>query len=55
MTMLKGLKNVENYKSDKGKSLDEEIDGMERNCGKYSDFIYKNVDTFACRCINFDN
>jgi hypothetical protein len=50
MTMLKGLKNVENYKSNKGKSLDEEIDGMERNCDKYNDF---NLKSNPCRCINF--
>jgi hypothetical protein len=51
MTMLKGLKDVTSYVSNKGQSLDEEIDGMKRNCNKYNDFT---SDDNSCRCINFN-
>ena len=51
MTMLKGLKDVTSYESNKGQSLDEEINGMNRNCNKYNDFT---SDDNSCRCINFN-
>ena len=55
MTMVDGLKiNDNNVRTNKGQSLDIEIDGMKRTCHTWKEYTHKGKKIEEdCRCLDF--
>ena len=52
-TMVYLVSNDDDWKSKKGQSLTEEIDGLKRNCENYIDDFDNETINEYCRCIPF--